>query len=253
MRGAVVVRRVSSLVIFFALWHLFTSVIRVPFLSRIPPLVATAKEGIRYLPTAVYFTNFAFTLARIFLGFVLGVAAGVPLGVMMGWRRKFKWLTFPLFELIRPIPILAWIPLSVVMFTQTEYSVLWLIFLGAFFPIALNSYHGVTTIPAAQVRAAQSLGTRGKDILYKVILPAASPAIYTGMTISVGLTWVVVVAAEMLAGGFGLGYMTWEAYILTAYPRIIVGMFSIGAAGWLSSVIIRKIAERAMPWRKIFG
>lgn len=253
MRGAGVARRILSLVIFFALWHLFTSVIRVPFLSRAPSVVATVKEGIKYLPTTVYFTNFAFTLARIFLGFILGVAVGIPIGVMMGWRKKFRWLTFPLFELLRPIPIIAWIPLSVVMFPHTEHSVLWLIFLGAFFPIALNSYYGVTTIPAEQLRAAQSLGTKGKDILYKVVLPAASPAIYTGMTISVGLTWVVVVAAEMLAGGFGLGYMTWEAYILTAYPRIIVGMFSIGAAGWLSSVIIRKIADRAMPWRKIFG
>jgi len=253
MRVATVARRVGSIVIFFSLWHLFTSVVKVPYLSRIPPLVDIVKEGIRYIPTSVYFTNFAFTLARIYLGFILGVAAGVPIGIMMGWKKKFKWLTFPLFELLRPIPIIAWIPLSVIMFPTTEYSILWLIFLGAFFPIALNSYHGVNTIPAEQVRAAQSLGARGKDILFKVILPAASPAMYTGITISMGLTWVVVVAAEMVAGGFGLGYMTWESYILTAYARIVVGMFSIGTAGWICSAVIRMIADRTMPWRKIFG
>jgi NitT/TauT family transport system permease protein len=211
------------------------------------------EESVSYLPTGKYLTNFVFTVSRVYLGFILGTIFGVPLGVLMGWKRNFRWLTFPLFELLRPIPILAWIPLSVVMFTVTEFSVLWLIFLGAFFPIALNTYHGVNTIPAEQVRAALSLGSGGTHILYKVILPAASPAIYMGMVIAMGLTWVVVVAAEMVAGGYGLGYMTWEAYILAAYDRIIVGMGSIGFAGWMCSVAIRRVADRAMPWRKIFG
>jgi NitT/TauT family transport system permease protein len=253
VRYASTVRKMSSIFMFFGFWYLVTDVISVPYLSRAPSFVGCVKESVTYLPTGKYFTNFVFTVSRVYLGFLLGAIIGVPLGVMMGWKKTFRWLTFPLFELLRPIPILAWIPLSVIMFTVTEYSVLWLIFLGAFFPIALNSYHGVNTIPAEQVRAALSLGTRGKDILFKVILPAASPAIYTGMVIAMGLTWVVVVASEMIAGGYGLGYMTWEAYILASYERIIVGMGSIGFAGWMCSVIIRKLADKAMPWRKLFG
>lgn len=253
MKYAATLRKISSILIFFALWYLVTDVISVPYLSRAPSLVACLKESVSYLPTEKYLTNFVFTVSRVYLGFILGAIFGVPLGVMMGWKRRFRWLTFPLFELLRPIPILAWIPLSVIMFPVTEYSVLWLIFLGAFFPVALNSYHGVSTIPAEQLRAALSLGTRGKDILFKVILPAASPAIYLGMIIAMGLTWVVVVAAEMVAGGYGLGYMTWEAYILAAYGRIIVGMGSIGFAGWMCSVVLRKIADKAMPWRRVFG
>ena len=253
MKYASTLRKISSILIFFGLWYLVTDVVWVPYLSRVPSLMDCLKESISYLPTGKYLTNFVFTVARVYLGFILGAIIGVPFGVMMGWKKEFRWLTFPLFELLRPIPILAWIPLSVVMCTVTEYSVIWLIFLGAFFPVALNSYHGVSTIPANQVRAALSLGARGKDILYKVVLPAASPAIYMGMVISMGLTWVVVVAAEMVAGGYGLGYMTWEAYILAAYDRIIVGMGSIGFAGWMCSVAIRKISDKAMPWRKVFG
>jgi NitT/TauT family transport system permease protein len=247
------IRRISGVFVFFALWYLVTDLITVPYLSRIPSLRGCIREAFSYLPTEKFLTNFVYTLARVYIGFILGALLGVPLGVMMGWKRRFRWIAFPLFELLRPIPILAWLPLSVIMFTVTEYSVLWLIFLGAFFPVALNSYHGVSTIPVEQLRAALSLGTRGKDILFKVILPAASPAIYLGMVIAMGLTWVVVVAAEMVAGGYGLGYMTWEAYILAAYDRIIVGMGSIGFAGWMCSVAIRKLADKAMPWRKIFG
>ncbi len=167
------IRRVLSIVIFFVLWYLFTSVVKVPYLSNVPPIVDVVREGISYLPTSKYLTNFLFTLARVFLGFILGAAIGIPFGVVMGWKKRFKWLAFPLFEFLRPIPILAWMPLSVIMFTKTEYSISFLIFLGAFFPIALNTYHGVSTISIEQVRAAQSLGSKGKDVLFKVILPAA--------------------------------------------------------------------------------
>jgi NitT/TauT family transport system permease protein len=176
----------------------------------------------------------------------------VPLGLAMGWNKKIRWLAFPLFEILRPIPVIAWIPIAVIMFQTTEFSIWWLIFLGAFFPIGLNTMHGTSSVPLEQVRAAQSLGASKKDLLFKVILPSASPAIYTGMTISMGLTWVILVAAEMVAGGFGIGYMTWEAYILVTYPRIVLGMLTIGACGWLFSAMIRKIADVAMPWRKIF-
>jgi len=85
-----------------------------------------------------------------------------------------------------------------------------------------------------------------------VILPGALPSIFTGMTVGMGLTWVMVVAAEMVAGGYGLGYMTWESYILITYPRIILGMFSIGLAGYLFSTIVRVIGKQMMPWRKLF-
>jgi NitT/TauT family transport system permease protein len=83
-------------------------------------------------------------------------------------------------------------------------------------------------------------------------MPGALPSIFTGMTVGMGLTWVMVVAAEMVAGGYGLGYMTWESYILITYPRIILGMFAIGGSGYLFSAVVRSIGKRAMPWRMMF-
>jgi len=244
-------RKIASIFIALGVWYLFTKY-RVPYLGNIPSPKEVVDEAIRFIPGARYPLNIAFSMARIYAGFFLGLIAGVPLGIAMGWFKKFRWFTFPLFEILRPIPVIAWIPIAVIMFKTTEQSIWWLIFLGAFFPIGLNSYYGTSSVPLEQVRAAQSLGASKKDLLLKVILPAASPAIYTGMTISMGLTWVILVAAEMVAGGFGVGYMTWEAYVLVTYPRIILGMLTIGACGWAFSAIIRKIADVAMPWRRLF-
>ena len=245
------IRKVSSLIFLLIAWELCV-VAHVPYLSNIPSPIAVLQEGIHYIPGAKYITNILFSMARIFVGFTLAAIVGIPLGLAMGWNRKFRWLTFPLFEVLRPIPVIAWIPIAVIMFKSTEFSIWWLIFLGAFFPIGLNTLHGTSSVPIEQVRAAQSLGASRKDLLLKVILPSAAPAIYTGMTISMGLTWVILVAAEMVAGGFGVGYMTWEAYVLVTYPRIILGMLTIGACGWMFSAAIRKIADISMPWAKIF-
>ncbi len=246
-----IVRRIGSLFIVVGIWHL-CCYFKVPYLGNIPSPGEVIDEAIRYIPGARYFQNIAFSMVRVYIGFFLGAVAGVPLGIAMGWNKKFRWLTFPLFEILRPIPVIAWIPIAVIMFKTTEQSIWWLIFLGAFFPIGLNSFYGTSTVPLDQVRAARSLGASKKDLLFKVILPAASPAIYTGMTISMGLTWVILVAAEMVAGGFGIGYMTWEAYILVTYPRIILGMLTIGACGWSFSALIRKVADISMPWRRLF-
>ena len=246
-----VVRKMSSIIIVIVLWYLFTK-FKVPYLGNVPSPEEVIREAIKYIPGARYFTNIIFSMARIFIGFFLGCAVGIPLGIAMGWFKKFRWFMFPLFEVLRPIPVIAWIPIAVIMFKQTEHSIWWLIFLGAYFPIGLNTYYGTSTVPIEQVRAAHSLGASRKDLLFKVILPAASPAIYTGMTISMGLTWVILVAGEMVSGGFGVGYMTWEAYVLITYPRIILGMLTIGACGWLFSAIIRKIADMTMPWRRLF-
>jgi NitT/TauT family transport system permease protein len=138
------------------------------------------------------------------------------------------------------------------MFPKTEHSIVFLVFLGAFYPIVLNTLMGVENIPSYYINGALSLGSSPKDILWHVILPGAMPSIFTGMTVGMGLTWVMVVAAEMVAGGYGLGYMTWESYILITYPRIILGMFAIGASGYLFSTIVRIIGSQVMPWRKLF-
>ena len=136
------IRKVSSLIFLLIAWELCV-VAHVPYLSNIPSPIAVLQEGIHYIPGAKYITNILFSMARIFVGFTLAAIVGIPLGLAMGWNRKFRWLTFPLFEVLRPIPVIAWIPIAVIMFKSTEFSIWWLIFLGAFFPIGLKDRKSV--------------------------------------------------------------------------------------------------------------
>jgi NitT/TauT family transport system permease protein len=244
-------RKILSLIIIIILWHIVTT-FKIPPFTRVPNPYEVWLEALRYIPTATFMNNLLFSMGRIFVGFTAGCVIGIPLGLFMGWNRYVKSFVFPTFETLRPIPIISWIPLSVIMFPTTEISIVFLVFLGAFYPIVLNTLLGVESVPRNYINGVLSLGSKPRDIFIHVILPGSYPSIFTGMTVGMGLTWVMVVAAEMVAGGYGLGYMTWESYILITYPRIILGMFSIGAAGYLFSTIVRSIGKRVMPWRKLF-
>lgn len=125
-------------------------------------------------------------------------------------------------------------------------------FLGAFFTVVLNIVGGASSIDARFVRAAHSLGSTRSDIFWKIMLPATLPSIVVGMTVGMGITWAVVVAAEMIASRSGLGFLTWRAYVAGEYPLIVVGMMSIGIAGYISSALIRFIGSRMTPWLRTF-
>lgn len=245
------VRKILSLVGVVILWHI-VSKYKIPPFSRVPLPYEVLLEAIKYVPTDMFLTNVTFSMGRVFVGFTAACVLGIPLGIFLGWKRHVKNVVFPAFEMLRPIPVISWIPLSVIIFPLTEQSIIFLVFLGAFFPIVLNSMLGVEGVPVNYINGALSLGSKPNDVFRHVILPGALPSVFTGMTVGMGLTWVMVVAAEMVAGGYGLGYMTWESYILITYPRIILGMFAIGAAGYLFSTIVRAIGTQMMPWRKLF-
>ncbi|MEL7637204.1 MAG: ABC transporter permease [Anaerolineaceae bacterium] len=245
------VRKVSSLVIIVILWAVVTAY-KIPPFTRVPSPIEVWKDAVLFVPTMHCLKCVVFSMGRIYLGFIIACIIGIPLGLFMGWNRTFKNFSFPTFECLRPIPVISWIPLSVIMFPLTEHSIIFLVFLGAFYPIVLNTLLGVESVRTDYIQGALSLGSKPRHIFFDIILPGSLPSIFTGMTVGMGLAWVMVVAAEMVAGGYGLGYMTWESYILIAYPRIILGMFIIGACGYLSSNTIRFLASKAMPWRSLF-
>ena len=244
-------RRILSLVIIVFLWQVVTTY-QIPPFTRVPTPAEVWKDAVAFIPTMHCLKCVVFSMGRIYLGFMVACIIGIPLGLFMGWNRIFKNFTFPTFECLRPIPVISWIPLSVIMFPQTEHSIVFLVFLGAFYPIVLNTLLGVESLRSDYIQGALSLGSKPRHIFFDIILPGALPSIFTGMTVGMGLAWVMVVAAEMVAGGYGLGYMTWESYILINYPRIILGMLIIGACGYLSSTILRYLATKAMPWRSLF-
>jgi NitT/TauT family transport system permease protein len=190
------------------------------------------------------------SLFRVFAGYGLAALLGIGLGLAIGRSRLAEHTLMPPLEVSRPIPAVAWIPLSILMFPSAEFSMIFITFTGALFPILLNTIHGVEGVDHRLIASAQSLGAGRLPIFREVIVPAAGPSIVTGLAIGMGTSWFCLVSAEMISGQFGIGYYTWEAYTLQNYADIIVGMIFIGVLGMGSSALVKKAGALAMPWRK---
>jgi len=201
-----------------------------------------------YAGDAAYWQGWLISIQRVVLGFVVAQVLGVPLGILFGTSRRFRRLVFPVFELLRPIPPLAWVPLSILFWPTTESSIVFITMLGAFFIIVINVFDGVRSVPEAYVWQARSLGAKPWTIVRRIYLPALLPAIAAGMTLGITVTWNVLIAAEMIASDAGLGRLTWEGYVSGASAVVIVGMVSIGVAGALSSALIVWLERRLTPW-----
>ncbi|KRE20582.1 hypothetical protein ASE66_06890 [Bosea sp. Root483D1] len=183
--------------------------------------------------------NLSWSLARVFSGFVLGALAGVVVGVLAGWYRRFGLVVSPLVELLRPIPPLAWIPLAIIWFGLGEPSKFFIIFLGAFFPVVTAAYQGMRGVDPMLLRAGQTMGLSGVPLLLRVAIPAAAPDLATGLRIGWGLSFGVLVAAELIAADRGLGYMIIaERNAGGSVGVIIVGILLIGALNLLTDAAI---------------
>jgi ABC-type nitrate/sulfonate/bicarbonate transport system permease component len=180
------------------------------------------------MPPEVLAGHVAASLMRILWGFGLGALLGVTLGIALGWYRALDRLLRPLIDLLRPIPPLAWIPIAIVWFGLGEPSKIFVIFLGAFFPIWTNTYRGMTAIDPVLFRAAQTMDQRGLSLLFKVAVPAASPDIATGLRVGWGLSFGVLVAAELIAAERGMGFMIMQARQFGEIGIVIFGIILIG-------------------------
>ena len=188
------------------------------------------------------------SLRRILVGYSIAAVLAVGAGLLIGRFRLAAQALVPPFEVLRPIPAVAWIPIAILLFASAEHSMIFITFIGAFFPILLNTIHGVETLDRRLVSASISLGARAYDVFVEVILPGAAPSIVTGLSIGMGTSWFSLVTAEMISGQYGIGYYTWEAYTLQNYPNIVLGMIAIGILGMGSSVVIKRAGRRLMPW-----
>jgi NitT/TauT family transport system permease protein len=187
---------------------------------------------------------------RVTIGFAIAAVVGVVLGCLIGWFRLVSDLLDPVIQIIRPIPITSWVPFAVIFFGIRDGSAFFLIALGAFFPIVVNTAAGVASTPKLFVRAARMLGIRWYMILPRVVLPSAMPYIFTGLRLGIGLAWVLVIVAEMMAVKSGLGFVMWDAYYFLRLDIIICAMLSVGFLGFFSDLIIRMIGRWLMRWRQ---
>ena len=157
----------------------------------------------------------------------------------------------PGIEVLRPIPAVAWIPLAILIWPTEESSIIFITFLGAFFPIVLNTVQGVEATPEILVRAARSLGATNVEIFWHVVFPAALPSIASGLAIGMGVSWFSLLAGEIISGQYGIGYFTWNAYSLIKYTDIVVGMLIIGGLGTFSTYLIRLLTRPMMRWQAL--
>jgi NitT/TauT family transport system permease protein len=187
---------------------------------------------------------------RVAIGYFLASLAGVILGMLIGWFSVFSNLFDPFIQLLRPIPITAWLPFAIVLFGIRDPSAIFLIALGAFFPVVVNTTAGAQRVSKVLIRAALMLGTRPTMLLPRVVFPAALPSIFTGLRLGVGLAWVLVIVAEMLAVDAGLGRALWTAYEFIRMDLIVAAMVTIGILGFLSDQLIVLVRDRVLRWAK---
>jgi NitT/TauT family transport system permease protein len=240
----------ASLLAFLLLWYLLTKY-RVVFYIRfinVPSPDQVFERALHALTSKQFYEDVMLSCRRIFIGFVVATVIAVPLGLLMGRFQRLRDLVFPLVEVFRPIPAIAWVPMSIMLWPTNEESIVFITFIGAFFPILLNTLHGMKMVDSVFVRAAQCLGATEMAIFREVYFPAALPHVFTGLAVGMGVAWVSLIAAEMISGQFGIGYFTWEAYSLVQYPDIALGMITIGVLGLASSALIRGIGYLAIPW-----
>lgn len=200
-----------------------------------------------YLGTWV--SNVTYSGSRVVQGFICATLLGVPLGLLIGWSKWVSKLLDPMIQSLRPIPITAWLPFSIALFGIRDVGSIFLIFLGGFYAVVVNTTQGARDVDRNLVRAAQMMGCTARQLLWRVVLPSAMPAIFTGLRVGLGISWTAVIVSEMVAVKSGLGYVLWDAYYVGRMDIVLADMVSIGAMGYISDRLIVALENRVLRWR----
>ena len=242
----------------------------VPVLFLIFWQVATALGNSRLIPpptaVAVMMYDFAFggiwddafsrtllinlvmSASRVYGGFLIAASIGIPLGLLIGQIKPVSEYLDPMLQLVRPIPVTAWLPLFMIIFGLGGTAAFALVALGSFFPVLLNTIFGVRSVDPKLLEAGAMLGCRGPSVFRRIVLPAALPSIFTGLRLSLGIAWVVIVVGEMTGVPEGLGAVIMDARQLSRTDLVICGMIVIGIAGFLSDRAIIWLGGRLLRW-----
>ncbi len=201
--------------------------------------------------SGTWLANLTFSAERVAKGFACAIIVGVPAGIAIGWNRLAAGVLDPTVQLLRPIPITAWLPFSIAVFGIRDVGAIFLISLGAFYPIVVNTAQGARDVERNLVRAALMMGAGRWTVLRRVVLPASLPSIFTGLRIGLGIAWTAVIVAEMVAVKSGLGYVLWDAYYVGRMDVVIADMASIGLLGLISDRMIVLIERWLLDWRRL--
>lgn len=239
---------IASVAAFLTIWYLITDVFRMFPSSTFPSPVKVAQAFVKKLTVTTpdggaLGTHLASSLQVALYGYLLGVVIGVPLGILMGWYRKVDLIVKPIFDLIRPIPPVGWIPLMILWLGIGMEAKATVIFVSAVTPSIINAYTGIKQTSSVHIWVARTFGAGNFQTLIKVGIPSALPMIFAGLKVSLGASWMALVAAEMLASTEGLGYMIQMNRMVGRADNIMVGMITIGLVGALLTFLLETLEK----------
>ena len=247
MNPLVRLRPIAFIAVLLALWQLAVSLHPVHILPGPWEVVG----GIAYLVHHKLLLKYIVaSLFRVTWGFALAVVLAIPLGLTIGWYRRAEMAFNPIIQLLRPISPLAWIPIAILWFGVGDLAAIFLIFLGCFFPLLLTAINAVQSIPDVYINAARNFGLSPSAIVYRVLYPAVVPQLIVGLRITLGIAWLVVVAAEMIAVDSGLGYLIIDSRNSgKRYDLVVAAMLLIGVIGLILDLAFRRLEKiKSVRW-----
>jgi len=229
------------------LWHFLVKLTR----TDVFPSPLSVERGLAQLiEGGVLWRYVGDSLRRVGAGYLAAVAVGAPSGLLLGWYPAAAQIVNPVIQMLRPISPIAWIPVAIVLFGVGDLAAIYLIFLGAFFPIVVSTMNGVRNVPSMYRRAGRNFGLSPLQLLARVVFPAALPQMLVGLRIALGIAWLVVVAAEMIAVDSGLGYLIIDARNAgKRYDLVVAAMLLIGVTGLALDLGIRRAEKlKSIRW-----
>lgn len=243
----------SGFVVLFTCWFMATSVLHLIAPVRFPSPADVYQAFVQLVgpgyADADLTTHALQSLQRVTIGYIIAVVAAIPLGVFMGLSRRADGIINPVFQLLRPIPALAWIPLAILWFGLGTQAQVFVICLAAFAPTVINTYTGVRMVNPTFVAAARVHGASQWDVLIDVVIPSALPMIFTGLRISLQVCWMALVAAELVGSTAGLGHIMIIGERDLNSAMIAAGMISVTLLGAILTIFLAALERAAMPWR----
>jgi ABC-type nitrate/sulfonate/bicarbonate transport system permease component len=243
LRGAL------GLAAFLGAWELLASVgwINAVLLPAPTTLFWAAADLLR---SGTLLRHVGASIERVLVGFAMAAVVGLTLGVLLGWFQTLSDFFKPLVEALRPIPPIAWTPLAILWFGVGNAPSYFLVFVGAVFPVFVSTFSAVRNIERTQINAALCLGATPRMLIWDVLIPGALPVIFPGLRIALGVGWMCVVAAELIAAQSGLGYMIQQSRLLLQTQYVVTGMIVIGVIGFAMNGVMTVIERRLVPWQQ---
>ncbi len=246
---AILLKVILPIVLLILLWYVISTISRSSLEEVVAAFIRLVTEG----DSEGYFLidHVRMSLTRVVIGFTAAVATAIPLGIAIGRYRLFESILGPIVEAMRPIPPIAWIPLAILIFYRNMLGAqVFIIWVGAFFPILTNTVTGVKRTEPVHIDSAKTFGASELQILSKIVVPSAGPEIFAGLRIGFGIGWMCLVAAEMIGGGLGLGYLVLIMQQIGRTGAVIFSMLLIGLIGFLITYFFLFIEKRLLKWRQ---